>query len=49
MHEDRVFSLDMGVAECMGIYSHEMIEKVEKAILHSLQFKMNFPTSLDFI
>jgi hypothetical protein len=35
--------------ECGGVYTPEMIEKIEKSILYLLQFRMNIPTPIDFI
>tara|TARA_B110000305_G_C19264810_1_gene551371 strand:- start:629 stop:832 length:204 start_codon:yes stop_codon:yes gene_type:complete len=49
MHEDVVLTQDQGNYECGKIYKNEMIAKVEEDILVKLDFRLNAPTSLDFL
>lgn len=49
MNEDKLLSMSQGAQECDFIYDPEMIQKTEKIVLITLDFKLNLPTPLDFI
>ena len=49
LNEDRLLSVHQCVKECNNDYSAEMIVKTEKLLLVYLNFKMNYPTAIDFV
>ena len=49
LNEDRLLSVNQCVKECNNDYTSEMIIKTERLLLVYLNFKINFPTAIDFV
>lgn len=49
LNEDRLLSVSQCVKECNNDYTSEMIIKTERLLLVYLNFKINFPTAIDFV
>jgi hypothetical protein len=49
LNEDRLLSVSQCVKECNNDYTPDMIIKTERLLLVYLNFKMNYPTSIDFV
>lgn len=48
LNEDRLLSLQQCAKDCNFEYSPEMIIKTERLLLVYLNFKMDYPTAIDF-
>lgn len=48
LNEDRLLSVQQCVKECNFDYTPEMVIKTERLLMMNLNFKLNYPTAIDF-